>query len=329
MLVQQFQARRGPTWQKLESLLQERNLSQTADKFTQFVRLYRGVASDLSYAQTFYPDHPVTEYLNGLVSVAHHRLYRRTSRSYTTIWTFYSRIFPQTFRQLSGYIFAATALSLIGALYGYMLVLMQPIQAYHLLPPSFLSQFHPNQAGPHAVDSPLISSIIMTHNIMVALMAFVGGITVGLYTAYALWQNGMILGVLAALFQTSGRATVFWSLIVPHGVTELLAIFIAGGAGLRLAHKMVAPSHLTRPAAFRLGALDAVKLMLGTVPMFMIAGTIEGFVTPSNIPVWMKFMVAGLTGLIWVIYFSSAGRRSSSRFRAAKVRRDASSSDSY
>lgn len=313
MLVSQFQARRIQSWRQLEELLQQKSRAQTAPNFLQFVRLYRAVASDLSYAQTFYPDDNVTEYLNGLVSLAHHRLYRRTSRSYTTVWDFYRRVFPSLFRRLAGYILAAALVSALGGIYGYLLVLLQPIQAYHLLPPSFLHQFHPSQSGPHTVDAPLMSSVIMTHNIFVALMAFVGGMSIGIYTGYALWQNGLILGVLAALFQSSGHATVFWSLIVPHGVTELLAIFVAGGAGFRIAHTIIAPRQLTRAAALRLGTVDAVQLMLGTVPMFVIAGTIEGFVTPSPLPEWTKFLVATLTGMGWFIYFRWIGRKPSGK----------------
>jgi uncharacterized membrane protein SpoIIM required for sporulation len=308
MHVSQFQARRAPSWRQLEELLRQKSRAQSAQSFLRFVRLYRAVAGDLSYAQTFYPDADVTDYLNGLVSAAHHRLYRRTSRSYTTVWDFYRRVFPSIFRRLGGYILAATLVSALGGVFGYLLVLLQPIQAYHLLPPSFLHQFQPSQAGPHAVDAPLMSSVIMTHNIFVALMAFVGGMSLGIYTTYALWQNGMILGVLAALFQSSGHATVFWSLIVPHGVTELLAIFIAGGAGFRIAHKIIAPAQLTRAASLRIGTLDAVQLMLGTVPMFVIAGTIEGFLTPSPLPEWTKFLVAVLTGVFWIVYFRFVGR---------------------
>jgi uncharacterized membrane protein SpoIIM required for sporulation len=313
MLVEQFQQSRVTAWKTLESLLRQRDLT-TEERFNQFVRLYRSVTSDLSYAQTYYPDHSVTDYLNNLVSAAHHRLYRRSGRSDVTIWTFYCRIFPITFRQLSKYILVATVISLVGALYGYGLVLLEPVQAYHLLPPSFIHQVNPNQAGPHSVDAPVLSSTIMTHNILVALMAFVGGMTCGLYTGFALWQNGLILGVLAAIFQSKRNTAIFWSLIVPHGVTELLAIFIAGGAGLYIAHKILAPGSLRRSAALRTGAIAAVRLLLGTVPMFMIAGTIEGFITPSNLPVWTKFLVAVLTGLFWLAYFSLMG--------ASRVARD-------
>ena len=82
----------------------------------------------------------------------------------------------------------------------------------------------------------------MTHNMLVAVLAFVGGITLGLYTLYAMWQNGIIVGALAGLFTVDHRTAVFWSLIVPHGVTELTAIFIAGGGGLLFAHRLLTPA---------------------------------------------------------------------------------------
>ncbi len=140
-------------------------------------------------------------------------------------------------------------------------------------------------------------------------MCFLGGATLGLYTIYALWQNGMIIGVLAALFQMDHKAYIFWSLIVPHGVTELTAIFIGGAAGLIFANKLAYPGQASRLDALRLGLMDAVQLMIGVFCMLMIAGTIEGFITPSFLPAPIKYWIAILTLGFWIFYFTMAGRK--------------------
>ncbi len=310
MDIVQFRKQRQDQWRKLELALQRRRQAFRSEaELNQFVALYKTTTNDLAYAQTYFPGDAVVHYLNALVAAAHNRLYRQTEGGFRGIWRFFRATFPHLFRSFGRYIGLSALITLAGAIYGYLLVWSDPLKAYQLLPPTLIQGADPLHAGPHAVDSPVVSSAIMTHNIEVALMAFVGGLTAGLFTVYSLWTNGLILGVLAAIFQTSGRVAMFWSLIVPHGVTELLAIFIAGGAGLLFAHKLLAPGSLKRSTAVRLGAQNAALLMLGTVPMFIVAGTIEGFFTPAPLPISVKYLMAVATGLVWVLYFGALGRK--------------------
>lgn len=309
MNLTEFERQHNSKWRKLESTVRSRRLKfKSREQLNEFADLYRSVASDLSYAQTRFPGQPIVHYLNTLVTLAHNRFYRSSEGGFRSIGTFYATGFPTLFRKSLAYILLSALLVMAGGVFGYYEVLNSPVQAYALLPPSFLSQFDPAHVGPHSVDAPFLSSYIMTHNIFVCLLSFVGGITFGLYTMYTLWQNGLIIGILAALMQNAGKSTVFWSLIVPHGVTELLAIFISGGAGLVFAHRLVFPGHWKRSTAIRLGLMDAVGLILGIVPMLMIAGTLEGFLTPSFLPTWSKFAVAVITGAWWTLYFGFFGR---------------------
>ncbi|QQE77770.1 stage II sporulation protein M [Alicyclobacillus sp. SO9] len=308
MNVQQFRRQRERRWRKLEKLTTSSLTFESSPELDEFIRLYQETSSDLAYAKTYFPADPLTSYLNSLIVTAYPRMYQKKRGGSQNLFAFLRRAFPQLFRSYFSYILVAALISLFGALYGYILVYQSPVNAYHLLPASFVHQFQPSKAGPHAVNAPIMSTLIMTHNMLVALEAFVGGATLGLFTIYALWQNGLILGILAAVFQRAGRSVVFWSLIVPHGVTELTAIFVAGGAGLMFARYLAAPGQFTRGKAIEYGGKRAVLLFLGTVPMLAVAGTIEGFVTPSSAPDWVKFGTAIITLLFWILYFGWAGR---------------------
>jgi len=309
MDVNAFRQAHEPSWRKLEQQVKQRKQRfPTTASLTEFVQLYQSAASDLSYAQTFYPQHPVVRYLNTLVATAHNRLYQTESRGFLGIWDFLIAGFPQQVRALRRYLAVSFFVSFLGALFGYIMTLHNPLSGYALLPASLAEGVNPGQTGPHVSNAPVLSSTIMTHNMSVTLLAFLGGITLGIYTLYALWQNGLILGVLAGMFQTHHNAYLFWSLIVPHGVTELTAIFIGGAGGLLFAHALIAPGRLRRSAALRQSLIAAVQLMLGTVPMLIIAGSIEGFVTPSAMPAWMKYSVAVVTGAFWLLYFMHFGR---------------------
>ncbi len=161
----------------------------------------------------------------------------------------------------------------------------------------------------------------MTNNIQVAILAFAGGLTLGILTVYLLINNGIILGALAAIYYQHGHSYDFWAYIVPHGMIELTAIFIAGGAGLLMGYKILVPGVFSRAMQLRRQALRSVQLLLGTVPLFIIAGTIEGFITPSPIPLDAKYAVALLTVIALVTYIGVGYRL---HIKSTKSHREAS-----
>jgi uncharacterized membrane protein SpoIIM required for sporulation len=156
--------------------------------------------------------------------------------------------------------------------------------------------------------APLLSAGITANNVQVALVAFAGGITFGALTTYALIANGLLIGVLAGLFVRGGEGLYFWSLIVPHGALEIPAIVLAAGAGLVMARALISPGDLPRGAALRSVSSDAVKLVLGTIPLFLIAGAIEGFFTPTDIDPGLKLAFGGLAAVLLGMYLLLPGR---------------------
>jgi uncharacterized membrane protein SpoIIM required for sporulation len=150
----------------------------------------------------------------------------------------------------------------------------------------------------------------MTNNIRVAILAFAGGMLLGTLTLYVLVQNGLFLGIIAGAAQAYGFSPNLWGFVAAHGAVELSVIFIAGGAGLQLGWSVLRPGLITRQAALRMAARRAAYLLLGCMPLLIIAGLIEGFISPSALPITLKMAVSFTTGVALYSYLILAGRTS-------------------
>jgi uncharacterized membrane protein SpoIIM required for sporulation len=149
----------------------------------------------------------------------------------------------------------------------------------------------------------------MTNNITVCFITFAGGITVGLWTIWSLFFNGVMLGVVAVVCAQHHMALSIWSFIAAHGALELPAIFLSGAAGLRIASGILFPGILRRRDSIALGGSEGVQLIAGTIPMLIVAGTLEAFLSPTHAPIALKFAVGALlfTGLCF--WLGEGGRR--------------------
>ena len=145
----------------------------------------------------------------------------------------------------------------------------------------------------------------MTHNTQVGIIAFATGITLVSPTVF-MFENGAMIGALDALVQPTGHLTSMWAGMLPHGVCELSATFICGGAGLLIGWALIAPGAYSRKDALINNGKDACKMMVGTLPLWITAGILEGNVSHSSLPHWAKFSLAGLqfAALLFYIYGS-------------------------
>lgn len=307
MNVKQFVKQHRQEWKQLEHFLTTLHKSRhaiTGSDIDQFHRLYQKAAQNLSYSQTYFPKEEVTFYLNGLVSKSHNLLYKDQISSMKQIRHFFGAKFIGLLVEQWKFIIVAMILFILGALGSFFSVLNDPLHLYSILPANIAQGVDPTQLGSSdgAVDSSLMSANIMTNNIQVAILAFAGGVTFGLLTVYLLIYNGIIVGALAALFWHHGKTYDFWAYIVPHGMIELTAIFIAGGAGLLMGYKLFVPGNLSRLYQLKRHAKRSVQLLLGTIPLFVIAGIIEGFITPAAISLEIKYFVALLTVIGLILY---------------------------
>lgn len=319
--INQFLHRRQEGWRRLESLLQRveagglRGLSSA--EVREFGILYRRASSDLVTGRAKTANAEILEYLNDLVARSYAQVYRSRRFQLSDLWTFLRLDFPRLVRHCWKYVALATLISLLSVLFGWQMNRRDPAGAYYMLPSGFVRQFptlreHWKKETGHDIGLEMMSlesSFIMTHNIAIGFTAFAGGVLLGVPSLYAMIQNGMMLGILGEAMTRPGTALVFWSLILPHGIVELSAIFIMGGAGFLIASALLAPgSRSRRDALIERGRL-AVLLTLGGAAMLVVAGLIEGFITPPKaIPPAVKLLFALATLAGEVIYFARAGR---------------------
>jgi uncharacterized membrane protein SpoIIM required for sporulation len=153
----------------------------------------------------------------------------------------------------------------------------------------------------------------MTNNIRVTILAVALGVTAGIGTAVVLISNGMMIGGLAGAATNSNVDFLFWSVILPHGILELSAICIAGGAGLLIARAIYAPGDLSRRDALKLAGNEAAQLLAGVAVMLVLAGLIEGFITPTALPPAFKMAFALLTGVFMTAYLFAKPRAAASK----------------
>jgi len=159
----------------------------------------------------------------------------------------------------------------------------------------------------------------MTNNLSVAFTTFALGITAGIGTIWMMVVNGLLIGVIGAATWKAGMALQLWSFVAPHGVLELPAIFIAAGAGLEIARGMLFPGLLPRRESLAQAGGRGARLLLGTIPLLVIAGVIEGFYSPSHSPVALKFLLAGVLFAALLTYLFLIGRREAKAATADSV----------
>ena len=306
--------KRQANWEKLESLLalvKKQGLhALNRSELRELGLLYRQTATDLSAVRGDPSSIQQSRYLNHLLGRAHNAIYSGQKKSPVQIWQFYSREYPQIFRRLFPYTAAATAIFILGALAGAFFSLSDPDYMREFLPAGIVASIEKHEMWTHSIVSvkPQASSGIMTNNISVSIMTFAAGITAGIGTLYLLFFNGMMLGVIGVACADYQLSLGLWSFVVAHGVLELPAIFIAGGAGLRLAQALMFPGVLSRRDSLASGGADAVRLVVGVIPMLIIAGTIEGFFSPSGVPAAFKFVTGAALFALLILYLWGTGR---------------------
>ncbi len=284
------------------------------DGVREFVAEYRDLAADLARLRTASKGVEVDEvfYLNRLVASAHNLLYRRrTIRPQDVVRYMFIEV-PREIRVSALPILLAAALMFGPAVIAGTAVLRNPSVAEAFLPPGMLDRaeegVHRAKSGEGYIEDPqlfrpVMATSIITNNVQVAIAAFAFGMTAGLFTAYLLIANGISLGAVFGLYGSKGIASLLLAFVAPHGVLELTAICISGGAGFLLAAALLIPGDRTRKRALAENGRRAIKLVAGAALMLLVAGTLEGMVSP--IPWWpieLKLVVSALTAILMYAY---------------------------
>jgi len=317
MRERRFVAARQARWDRLEHLLTQldrRGLAALTREDTEELALgYRAATSDLAIAQGRGYDATILGYLNRLAARAHAYVYAGTSASgWSRLVHFVTVTFPREVRRSWAPILVCTLITVISAIIAYQSVAADPANAYALLSaqeiPHITKSLHDSNFGFDRNLAPAASSFIITHNISVTATAFAGGATLGILTLWIILENGLVLGGLGALFAQAGFGRDFWATISPHGVIELSAIQIAGGAGLLIAAGVIAPGRARRIDAIVGNARRAGNLILGVAGMLVVAGSIEGFISPQRLSENVRFGIGAVTACGLIAYLGFAGR---------------------
>lgn len=300
-------ARRREEWLRLEALARRRRLSGA--EADELVDGYQRAATDLSLVRSGAPDAGVVAYLSALVARARGRAGRVPTASWSGVGRFFAEDFPAALYRLRWW-WGVTAVAnvVVGLVLGWWLyhhpvvenTLLTPQEVQLLVDVQFESYYSENAASS-------FSTLVWVNNAWVAARAIGMGV-LGFPVVWVLWQNIANVAVIGSLMHRYDRADVFWGLLTPHGLLELMAVFVAAGVGLRLFWAWVAPGPRTRLANLAAEGRTAAGVALGLVVVLLVAGVIEGFVTPSPLPTWARVGIGVLALLAFLTYVFTLGR---------------------
>jgi uncharacterized membrane protein SpoIIM required for sporulation len=279
---------------------------EMAQQFTELV-------NDLGYAKTFYPQSKVTQYLNGLASKIYLGIYKNKREEFSRIWRFWKTELPLTVRRHHRELLYAFLLFTSFAVMAAFSAAQDQTFVRGVLGNGYVEMTEENIArgdpfGVYKDKSKFQMFLaIALNNVKVSFMVFVGGFLLSIGTVWMLFQNGMMLGAFQTFFFLKDLGWQSVLVVWVHGTLEISAIIIAGGAGLIVGNSILFPGTHKRLHSLKRGAKDGLKLMVGLVPVFIVAAFLEGFITRySTMPkgISISILASSFAFIIWyfVIY---------------------------
>jgi uncharacterized membrane protein SpoIIM required for sporulation len=271
---------------------------------------YIDLTSDLAYAQTHFPQSRITLYLNNLASALHNQIYRNKRESISRLVTFWTQEIPQTIWEARHALMASFIIFVISVTIGLVSQLGDDSFARLILGDQYVDMTLDNIAKgePMAVyDSGAETEMflgIAWNNVKVSLMVFVMGGFTSLGTGFLLFQNGVMVGSFQTFFFQQGLGFESMLAIWLHGTLEIWAIIVSGAAGITLGNGWLMPGTYGRLTSFMMAARRGLKIIVGTVPVFVMAGFIEGFATRhTEWPTWLRLTIIGASALFIGYYY--------------------------
>jgi uncharacterized membrane protein SpoIIM required for sporulation len=301
-----FIKKNTPRWRQFEELLTSRN----RDNPDQLAGLFVQLTDDLSYARTHYPDSQTTAYLNTLAAKVHQSIYRNRKEERGRFVHFWRYELPALF-------YSAHRQLLYSAILFGLAVLIGAVSTAHdeRFPRLILGDAYVNMTLENIRNGDPMGvyksqgqfdmfGLITFNNVMVSFWTFVMGIFFSFGTAYLLLRNGIMLGAFQYFFHTKGLLYTSALSIWIHGTLEISAIIIAGCAGLVMGNSLLFPGTYSRVESLKHGAVKGLKIIIGLVPIFIVAGFLESYVTRLTAwPDWAKLLVIGSSAAFIIWYF--------------------------
>jgi uncharacterized membrane protein SpoIIM required for sporulation len=299
-------------WERLEALTRKRRLD--GRESDELVERYQRVATHLSVVPAASPDATVITYLSLLLSRARNRAGASRGSTWRGVASFVTERFPGALYRLRWWWIGTTIGNIVATAVMMWWLLDHPNVEQSLLSPRDVDRlvnhdfadYYSTYAASH------FAAQVWTNNVWVAALCLALGVF-GLPVLYLLFQNVANLSIIGSIMTRHGHAAQFWGLILPHGMLELTAVFVAGGVGLRLFWSWVEPGDLTRAQSFAREGRTAGTVALGLVGVLAVSGLIEAFVTPSPLPTWARIAIGFLAEATCLAYVFVLGRRAVAR----------------
>lgn len=307
-----FAAAHRHEWDRLEELLGRRR-RLTGDEADELVGLYQRTATHLSLVQSSAPDPALIGRLTTLVARARSAVAGARTASWRDVARFFTSAFPAAvYRSRHWWVPTALLSTAVAAAVGWWIASHPEVQSAIGAPEALRSMTRPGgQYETYYSSHPAASfaAQVWTNNAQAAAMCLVFGVFLGLPVLWVLWQNVLNLGIGIGLMGSAGRLDTFLGLILPHGLLELTAVFIAAGTGLRLGWTVIDPGPRSRRTALAEEGRAAIGMAIGLAAVLFVSGAIEGFVTPSGLPTWARITIGIVAELLFLAYIYGVGRR--------------------
>ena len=299
-------------WQRLEALLQRHRLS--GGESDELVDRYQQVATHLSVVRTSAPDAALVAHLSSLLARARNRAVGTRVSTWRGVASFFVDRFPAALYRLRWWWLGTLAANVVVTAVMMLWLLDHPAVEQTLLSPGDIDQlvnqdfegYYSEYAASH------FAAQVWVNNAWVTALCLALGI-LGAPVVYLLFSNVSNLAIVGSIMIRHDRGAQFWGLILPHGMLELTAVFVAGGVGLRLFWSWVDPGELTRSQSVAREGRTAGTVALGLVAVLLVSGVIEAFVTPSGLPTWARVGIGILAESVFLAYVFVLGRNAAGR----------------
>lgn len=301
-----FVKRNKSRWEEFENVVKNQQ-NAPPDKLAE---LFIQITDDLSFSRTQYPDSRTTQYLNSLASKIHGEIYKNKKEDKNRFILFWKEELPAVMLTVRKQLFYAFVIFLLAAVIGAVSAAYDDTFVRLVLGDSYVNMTLENIKNGNPTKVYSSSSeiemffLITRNNILVSFMIFIYGVFASLGTGLYLFYNALMVGTFITFFYNENQLAQGLPVILLHGTIELTSIVIAAAAGFVMGNSILFPGTYSRLASFKVGAMKGLKIVMGLVPFFILAGFIESFITRYAFMHWsIKIAIIGFSAILMIYYF--------------------------